>query len=659
MSAALRTAPADGYSRIYPDQGDDRTPTNQLILHGLQPSGLYYFVIDLDTYSPGHHTPGQDADAARRALAYWRPEVERALDWHRSKYDGWHGCGLANRPIAGGKLYDQDGRHIGEVIADEGAVSIPPAGLAPGHLSATQLELLFNFWHVDAPIEGGERWSARAKEGQRYTAGWRRHQVTQKQLRTFLQEQAGPVGRQLDRLFDERPDDRSDAAGHLAQCLMLHIHKIAPTASFAERCALVMAYWVASDSYGKASEKDYNQEKDGYSLIAQIVNGDPYGPPDNPRRWTIPFWAKSHPTPPPAAPEPVPAAAPARPAHRPKGDAQKHLQTFRRVLAAIEPDDFGRRVYTLEYLAERMAAAKSPAAPRTIQAYLKMLRERGEISTAQIGGNGRPYALLTSCFGGAKKSPKAPDPAAETAQIGGANKCAIEPTLAPEVTDRSPQCKEDHQNPSAPPPARVGLVEAVRQAFDLVSVDRATGERRRITRRRLLAEIAQLGCWPAAAIDRAIVAERQRRQRRSTDRYLADVAERASNLRADQLKSAARSSAGAAHAARTREDPRAWLKVAIAGVYAAEETRRQPGAPELTTHELWAQVDEAQLAEARRALRSQRRAVAAAPAGAQLAFGAPLPAAAAAPRADRSLLSTLYARKGLHSDAQRVLVGAE
>jgi len=97
--------------------------------------------------------------------------------------------------------------------------------------------------------------------------------------------------------------------------------------------------------------------------------------------------------------EPEPAPAPPRPAHRPVGDREKHLATFRRVLESTEPDDFGRRTYTLQYLADRMKAARCEAKPRTIQSYLHALREAGEIVTAQIGGNSRPYAVLTRCFG--------------------------------------------------------------------------------------------------------------------------------------------------------------------------------------------------------------------------------------------------------------------
>jgi hypothetical protein len=205
-----------------------------------------------------------------------------------------------------------------------------------------------------------------------------------------------------------------------------------------------MAYAMASDVYGKADDKGYNPEKDAASLIAQIVNGDPYG---DGLRWITPFWAKSHAT---TAPAPLPALEAPRPAHRPAGDRTKHLVTFRRVLESIQPDDFGRRTYTLDYLADKMKIARCAVAPRTIQSYLKTLRDNEEIVTAQIGGNGLPYAVLTRCFGGADNSQKRVETPPESPAIGGADQSAEQGILTPEIAESSLQCKEDHQNSSAP-----------------------------------------------------------------------------------------------------------------------------------------------------------------------------------------------------------------
>ena len=136
-------------------------------------------------------------------------------------------------------------------------------------------------------------------------------------------------------------------------------------AGYSGRCSLAMAYLVVSDAYGKASEKDYNQEGDSASLIAQIVNGDPYA--NGTKRWTIPFWAKAHPTPIVTPVEPV--APPKRPAHRPAGDREKMLAKIRRYfeLRAFESD--GKVYYHVDDLAERFGLKR-----RTMQTYLRDLK---------------------------------------------------------------------------------------------------------------------------------------------------------------------------------------------------------------------------------------------------------------------------------------------
>ena len=86
--------------------------------------------------------------------------------------------------------------------------------------------------------------------------------------------------------------------------------------------------------------------------------------------------------------------------------------------------------------------------------------------------------------------------------------------------DASPQCiggthpPPEAPSPAAAPPSPWRLADAVRQAFDLVRVDHATGEKRRITRKRLVLALADLlGELPAPAeLDRAIADERQRRR---------------------------------------------------------------------------------------------------------------------------------------------------
>jgi len=171
----------------------------------------------------------------------------------------------------------------------------------------------------------------------------------------------------------------------------------------------------------------------------------------NGKPWIAPFWVKGKTDLRPNLAEGIePEPAPLRPAHRPTGDREKHLATFRRVLEAIEPDDFGRRTYTLQYLADKMKAARCEAKTRTIQSYLRTLRKDGEIVTAQIGGNGRPYAVLKPCFGGAIKSEKRVEIAPESPAFGGANEIADERILTLQTVEIPPVCIGDHHKTSAP-----------------------------------------------------------------------------------------------------------------------------------------------------------------------------------------------------------------
>lgn len=467
IEAGYYVAPANEYALLTPDVDPRKTPYTAAeaargshinIYHGAQRDGLILSEIDLDS-----HKPGQNADAARAAFTRAHPDISRKIDWKRSRGGkGWHGWVRSYKRLPGGPIYDQDGNHIGELLARDTDRSIDPGDIAPGVLNQSEIERLLDFWTVRSADPAGERWSDRAKQGATLAAGWKRIAANRQQLRAHLVTNCGMVGKHLDTLFDERgPFNRSDAAGNLYQTLMLFAHKLPCgwASSPDEKHRYVMAYWMASDSYGKASDKDYNQEKDGCSLAAQIVHEDTKL---NGKRWICPFWAKGSTTIAPAAAPKVEPEIVKQPAHRPKGDQEKHLATFRRVLEAIEPDDWGRRVYTLDCLADKMTAARCPAKPRTIQAYLRTLRGAGEIVTAQIGGNGRPYAVLTCQFGGADKSEKPDRPAEHAADPGGANENAIERAPMPQSADLSPQCIEDHQNPgaptaaAAPPPAPGG-----------------------------------------------------------------------------------------------------------------------------------------------------------------------------------------------------------
>lgn len=430
---------------------------------GEQWSGKRLYLVDLDS-----HTEGQDADAAKAAFEAERPELAAKLDWHRSESNtGWHVLFESSVQIPTGKLYDQAGNHIGELLGKDSDHTPDPGNVRIPILHPGEVERLLNVWHTKSSDPKGERWADRAKLGLRWARGYTRMHITKIELRAHLKRNCGPMGAIADALFDQKePFNRSDKFGNLVQTLMLHAHKLPgqQNTGFVERCTAVMTYAMASDAYGKADEKGYSPEKDAASLIAQIVNGDPYR--DN-RRWIIPFWAKSHAT---AAPAPQPEPEAPRPAHRPAGDRNKHLVTFRRVLEAIEPDDFGRRTYTLEQLADKMKRARCTVAPRTIQSYLKTLRDAEEIATAQIGGNGMPYAVLTRHFGDADNYQKRVETDTKPANFGDADRSTHVLVSTPQTAESTTPCIEDHQNTGAPAAELGGAPLAVE---DLVARDMA------------------------------------------------------------------------------------------------------------------------------------------------------------------------------------------
>lgn len=472
IAAGYYVAPARVYALLTPNIDPRKTPYTAAeagrgpdlnICLGAMRTGRYAYKIDLDT-----HNENQNADTARAGLKSARPELESKIDWHRSRgQKGWHGYFISTKRLDTGKLYDLAGNHIGELLGADTDRTLDPGTLKPPTLHSGEVERLFNVWHVKASDPKGERWADRAKQGERWARGYQYIPVSRQQLRTFLQNEAGKVGRQLDSYFDQPPRNRSDAAGSLMQNLMFFARRLpgCANASFHTRCANVMAYWMAAKSFGKANDTDYSQEKDGWSLIAQIVNQDPYG---EGKRWACPSWVDS--TTATAAPAPQPAPAAPRAAHRPAGDRTKHLATFRRVLEAIQPDDFGRRTYTLEQLADKMKIARCKVGTRTIQSYLHDLRKKGEIVTAQIGGNGIPYAFLKPCFGGAINYEKRVEIAPESPADRGADRTPEQPILTPQSAETTPQCKEDHQDPSAPPPSRWVHIAELRawvvEAFD-------------------------------------------------------------------------------------------------------------------------------------------------------------------------------------------------
>ena len=252
---------------------------NVQIALGLQPNGRYLNLVDLDS-----HKVGQDAAAARAAFTAALPHVASKIEWHATPR-GVHGLFETCKKLPTGRLYDANGSHIGELLND-GSHTRDHGDIAPRTLSLTEIDHMFLYWSVDGGENGGAQWKERAKEGAKLAAGYSRARVTKDELRAFLQKECGGVGATLNALFDERGLlDRSAAAGNLMQTLMYHARRMPGGESY----RTVMAYWMAAGSYGKASDRDYNQEKDGCSLIAQIVHGDMK---KNGKPWIPPFWVK-------------------------------------------------------------------------------------------------------------------------------------------------------------------------------------------------------------------------------------------------------------------------------------------------------------------------------------------------------------------------------
>ena len=443
-------APAHGYALLTPDAARTSYTAAEAargadlnIYHGVQRDGRYLAKIDLDS----HHA-GQDADTARAALEAALPHVARRICWCRSTSGrGWWGWVRTTTRLPHGQIIDADGQHIGELLSSDDSRSLDPGDIAPDTLRLTELEHLLSFWAVRTAENDGDRWSARAAEGKRYAHGHARHAITRPMLRAFLR-QCGPVGAHLDALFDERRHfDRSAAAGNLMQTLLFNIHKIAPNGSYSERCTLAYAYWLAADSYGKAADKDYNQQKDGYALLAAILHEDRKLKGGN---WRAPFWATTHPTPAPQ-PEPEPIQA-RRAAHRPPGDKEKQIRKLKRILERWQFESAERIYYNVDDLAELLGVKR-----RAVQNYLAILEERGQIQRGQDRGRGgRAWLILLPKFWDAQNSENAEESADKSPSVWGAQSTLIEPIPAPETADCAPQCKEDHQNLCAPTPQPSG-----------------------------------------------------------------------------------------------------------------------------------------------------------------------------------------------------------
>jgi hypothetical protein len=411
---------------------------------GHQPDGVNLYGFDLEGPS---HGPQYNAERELAALHNALPHIAQKLRIVPSTNgDGRWLLFRSHKTLHSSQLFD-GARKIGDFIGIGGTQRVPDPGNEPlAILTLTEIELLQAFWtfnhsgHADDP----RHWTNRAAEGKRYVVGYTRHQVKRAQLRTFLREQCGKVGAHLDALFDECSGfDRSAAAGNLMQCLLFNIHKLALNAGYAERCALAYAYWLAADSYGKAADKDYNQQKDGCALLAAILHEDRKL---NGGNWRAPFWAKAHPTP---AAHPELEAAPApRPAHRPAGDKGKQIAKLKRILQKLQFEN-AERIY---YYIDDLAGLLNVKSRRAVQNYLAALAADNQIERGQDRGRGgRAWLILLPAFWGAQNSENAPEIAPESPAVWGAQPTLIEAITAPENADPAPQCKEDHQDLCAPP----------------------------------------------------------------------------------------------------------------------------------------------------------------------------------------------------------------
>jgi len=164
----------------------DKADNVQIAL-GLQPSGRYLNLADLDS-----HKVGQDAAAARAAFEAALPHLAGKIEWHDTPR-GLHGLFETHKKLPTGRLYDRQGNHIGELLS-EGSHTRDHGDIAPHTLSLTEIDHLFLHWSVDCGEPGGAQWKERAKEGAKLTSGYTRTRVTRQELRDFLQKECGGGG---------------------------------------------------------------------------------------------------------------------------------------------------------------------------------------------------------------------------------------------------------------------------------------------------------------------------------------------------------------------------------------------------------------------------------------------------------------------------------
>lgn len=516
---------------------------------GPQADGTYLYNLDLD-----NHTALQDAEQQLRRI---RERIGIALAARlairRSRGNGYHIIFRTAQPFsdsASVKVYDptHPTLHIGELIGPGLRVTLTGQWLQHGPesiplLTATELDKLRaaihtpELYHDEYPASPGDRCRPRRKtriaEGLRLIAGYDRVTNPQALLDTLCAKHI-PVKQQLTR-HRANPEDRSKSYSALVQSLMFHATALGSTT--AERCRVVAAIALHVGAAGKEQDRDYNPVQDTAVLIARILHGDPYADSLD-KGFLVPYWyryeRKATTTPRHELPPPPP---PARSPGRPVADRNKLATKALRWFSKIEPIGYGQRPFLVDDLAAHLRRSR-----RATQTILAQLRQAGEITTGQLGKNGRPYVILASdahidncTFGDANNPQIGPAPAADTPTDRDASNAASDPTPMQQTPAEIPQCDKVLSAPreSAPPvvaepapPAGESspaagdrLPDLVREAFDAYCSLRAHWPA-------VLAHVQAFGtgAWSEQAIRYWYDRERQACQRqRQLDRQVAQL----------------------------------------------------------------------------------------------------------------------------------------
>jgi DNA-binding transcriptional ArsR family regulator len=435
---------------------------------GLQADGTWLHLLDLDS-----HTPEQDAASQlariRRRLG---PDLSNKLAIRLSRSGrGYHIIYRTATPHsqhASIKVFDplQPDRHIGELIGPGMRVTLTGTWLqgspeAIPLLTAKERDLLCAAIHTPAlygpQVSPGSPQSApgehtarkdRMAEGMELIAGWEQVTDVQQRLERLAQSKE-KVERHL-RQMRRTPRNRSDAYSQLVQCLMYHATGLGR--DLYERCRTVAAMAIHIGAAGKERERTYKIINDTAALIARIIHGDAFlNDPD--RHFGIPRWVNTPEIParPALTTQPQPAQRTAHPHAR---DRQKNIKRLLRILRKLPIREYGKRYISLDELAEWLGLSR-----RTIQDYLKELRERGIIHSGQDGGNGPLYIIIIepptppkdSCrhAGSAKLEPHT---AVENLTERSAEVAPDKPIATPENSDQHLQCSEELGAPKGSAP---------------------------------------------------------------------------------------------------------------------------------------------------------------------------------------------------------------